>query len=146
MSKKIFTACLGTETNTFASIPTGHQLFEETCLYRKGSYGKDVPMFGAPLAVWRQRSEAKGWQVGESLCAFAQPAGQTVKKVDEAFRDESIAALRAEMPVDAVFLSCHGAMVAEGYDDCESDLLAHVRSVASRELPGGVELALPYST
>ena len=37
--KKIFTACLGTETNTFASIPTGHQLFEETCLYRKGSYG-----------------------------------------------------------------------------------------------------------
>ena len=41
--KKIFTACLGTETNTFASIPTGHQLFEETCLYRKGSYGKKRP-------------------------------------------------------------------------------------------------------
>ena len=39
--KKIFTACLGTETNTFASIPTGHQLFEETCLYRKASYGKN---------------------------------------------------------------------------------------------------------
>jgi len=26
--KKIFTACLGTETNTFASIPTGHGLFD----------------------------------------------------------------------------------------------------------------------
>ena len=63
MTKKIFTACLGTETNTFASIPTGHQLFQETCLFRKGSYGKDVPMFGAPLAVWRQRGEAKGWTV-----------------------------------------------------------------------------------
>ncbi len=49
--KKIFTACLGTETNTFASIPIGHQLFEETCLFRKASYGKNVPMFGAPLAV-----------------------------------------------------------------------------------------------
>src|SRR3979490_1843102 len=49
--KKIFTATLGTETNTFASIPTGHQLFEETCLFRKGSYGKKVPMFGAPLAA-----------------------------------------------------------------------------------------------
>ena len=57
--KKIFTACLGTETNTFASIPTGHGLFEETCLFRKGSYGKNVPMFGAPLAVWKQRGEAK---------------------------------------------------------------------------------------
>ena len=96
--KKIFTAMLGTETNTFASIPTGHQLFEETCLYRKGSYGANVPMFGAPLAVWRQRGEAKGWTVVESLCAFAQPAGKTVKKVYEAFRDEIIADLRSAMP------------------------------------------------
>jgi microcystin degradation protein MlrC len=142
MSKKIFTACLGTETNTFASIPTGHQLFEETCLYRKGSYGKDTPMFGAPLAVWRQRGEAKGWTVVESLCAFAQPAGRTVKKVYEAFRDEIIADLKAAMPVDAVFLSCHGAMVAEGYDDCESDLLAHVRQVVGRDIPVGVEFDL----
>ena len=59
--KKIFTACLGTETNTFASIPIGLGLFEETCLFRKGSYGYKVPMFGAPLDVWRKRSEAKGW-------------------------------------------------------------------------------------
>src|SRR6266567_8932388 len=103
--KKIFTATLGTETNTFASIPTGHQLFEETCLYRKGSYGKNVPMFGAPLAVWRGRAEAKGWQVVESLCAFAMPAGKTVKKVYEAFRDEILADLRAAMPVDGVLLS-----------------------------------------
>src|SRR5436190_7360646 len=142
MTRKIFTACLGTETNTFASIPTGHQLFEETCLYRKGSYGKEVPMFGAPLAVWRQRSEAKGWQVVESLCAFAMPAGRTVKKVYEAFRDEIVADLKAAMPVDAVFLSMHGAMVAEGYDDCESDLLAHVRKMVGRDVPVGVELDL----
>ena len=140
--KKIFTACLGTETNTFASIPTGLGLFEETCLFRKGSYGKNVPMFGAPLDVWRKRSEAKGWQVVESLCAFAQPAGKTVKKVYEAFRDEIIADLKAAMPVDAVFLSMHGAMVAEGYDDCESDLLAHVRKVVGPDVPVGVELDL----
>ncbi len=93
--KRIFTACLGTETNTFASIPTGLQLFQETCLFRKGSYGKNVPMFGAPLAVWRGRAEAKGWQVVESLCAFAQPAGKTVRKVYESFRDEIMADLRA---------------------------------------------------
>src|SRR4029079_13991833 len=140
--KKIFTACLGTETNTFASIPTGHQLFEETCLYRKGSYGKNIPMFGAPLAVWRQRAEAKGWTVVESLCAFAMPAGKTVKKVYEAFRDEIVADLNAAMTVHAVFLSCHGAMVAEGYDDCESDLLVHVRQVVGRDIPVGVELDL----
>jgi len=140
--KKIFTACLGTETNTFAAIPTGYQLFEETCLFRKGSYGKNVPMFGAPLAVWRQRAEAKGWQVVESLCAFAMPAGKTVRKVYEGFRDEIVADLRKAMPVDSVLLSMHGAMVAEGYDDCESDLLAHVRRIVGPNVPVGVEFDL----
>ena len=139
---KIFTACLGTETNTFASIPTGLQLFEDTCLFRKGSYGKNVPMFGAPLAVWRQRAEAKGWTVVESLCAFAMPAGRTVKKVYEGFRDEIVADLKAAMPVDAAFFSMHGAMVAEDYDDCESDLLAHVRKVVGPDIPVGVEFDL----
>ncbi len=140
--KKIFTACLGTETNTFASIPTGHQLFEDTCLFRKASYGKNVPMFGAPLAVWKQRADAKGWQTVESLCAFAMPAGKTVKKVYEGFRDEIVADLRAALPVDAVFLSMHGAMVAEGYDDCESDVLAAVRAVVGPDVPVGAELDL----
>ena len=46
------------------------------------------------------------------------------------------------MPVDAVFLSMHGAMVAEGYDDCESDMLAHVRKVVGPDVPVGVELDL----
>src|SRR3954471_952751 len=140
--KKIFTATLGTETNTFASIPTGHQLFEETCLFRKGSYGKNVPMFGAPLSVWRRRAEARGWTVVESLCAFAQPAGRTVKKVYEAFRDEIIADLKDALPVDAVLLSLHGAMVAEGYDDAEGDLLAHVRRLVGPDVPVGAELDL----
>src|SRR5437762_14224252 len=112
--KKIFTATLGTETNTFASIPTGHQLFEETCLFRNASYGKNVPMFGAPLAVWRGRAEAKGWQVVESLCAFAMPAGKTVKKVYEAFCDEIVAYLKAAMPVVGVLLLITVAMVDDG--------------------------------
>jgi len=66
-----------TETNTFASIPTGHQLFEETCLFRKGSYGKNVPMFGQPLAIWRGRAEPKAgrWSkaCAPSPCPPARP-------------------------------------------------------------------------
>ena len=140
--RKIFTACLGTETNTFSGLPTGLQLFQDTCLFRKRSYGDKVPMFGAPLEVWRRMAEAKGWQVVESLCAFAQPAGKTVKKVYESFRDEILADLAAAMPVDAVLLSLHGAMVAEGYDDAEGDLLAAIRRAVGPNLPIGVELDL----
>jgi microcystin degradation protein MlrC len=140
--RKIFTATLGTETNTFSSLPTGLRLFEETCLFRKGNYGDRAPMFGAPLAVWRRMAEARGWHVVESLCAFAQPAGRTVRKVFEDFRDEILADLKAALPVDAVLLSLHGAMVAEGYDDAEGNLLAHVRRVVGPDVPIGVELDL----
>ncbi|MBM3644048.1 MAG: M81 family metallopeptidase [Alphaproteobacteria bacterium] len=140
--KKIFTATLGTETNTFAPLPTGLRLFEETCLFRKASYGDRKPMFGMPLIVWRERAEKRGWTVIESLCAFAQPAGKTVKKVYEDFRDEILADLRAAQPVDAVLLSLHGAMVAEGYDDAEGDLIKRVREVVGPNVPIGVELDL----
>jgi microcystin degradation protein MlrC len=140
--KKIFTATLGTETNTFSSLPTGLQLFQDTCLYRRASYGDNPPMFAGPLAMWRRMAGERGWQVVESLCAFAQPAGKTVRKVYEDFRDEIIADLKAALPVDAVLLCLHGAMVAEGYDDAEGDLLAQVRKTVGPEVPVGVELDL----
>lgn len=142
MSRRIFTATLGTETNTFAAIPTGLGLFEETCLFRNASYGERVPMFGAPLAAWRARAEAQGWHVTESLCAFAQPAGITTRAVYEGFRDEILKDLAAAMPVDAVLLSMHGAMAADGYDDCEGDLLGRLRALVGPDLPVGVELDL----
>ena len=133
---------LGTETNTFSALPTGRRLFEETCLFRGGGYGAHPPLLAAPLAAWRSLAEARGWRIVESLCAFAQPAGLTVRVVYESFRDEILADLRAALPVDAVLLSLHGAMAADGYDDAEGDLLAHVRAVVGPEVPIGAELDL----
>jgi microcystin degradation protein MlrC len=81
---------------------------------------------------------AQGWQVTESLCAAAQPAGPTVRAVYEGFRDEILADLRAAGPVDIVLLSLHGAMIADGYDDCEGDLIARVRAIAPDAVIGGL--------
>src|SRR3546814_4784885 len=36
-------------------------------------------------------------------------------------------------------LSLHGAMCAVGYDDCEGDLLAHVRRMVGPDVPVGIE-------
>ena len=44
-------------------------------------------------------------------------------------RDELLEQLKAAMPVDGVLLGLHGAMVADGYDDCEGDLLARARAI-----------------
>ena len=37
--------------------------------------------------------------------------------------------MEAALPLDAVALSLHGAMLADGYPDCEGDLLARARSM-----------------
>lgn len=139
---KIFTACLGTETHTGAPLPTDMHGFESSHLVRGGAHGEPPHMFGAPLMIWRERARAKGWEVAEGLSAFATPSGITVKRVYEQLRDEILGELQAAVPVDAVMLSLHGAMVADGYDDCEGDLVTRIRALVGPGVPIAAEFDL----
>lgn len=142
---KVFIACLGTETNTFSPLPTAEGGFREWMLYRGDATRRPENLFSAPLHVWRRAAESQQAEVAESLSAFAQPAGVTVRKVYEGFRDEILADLKAAMPVDLVLLSLHGAMVADGYDDCEGDLLEKIRAIVGPKAAVGAELDLHCS-
>lgn len=139
---KIFTASLATETNTFAASPTGRGGYEEFGIYRGDASTGAGDGIGALIRCLRDRAEADGHEVIESLCTFAQPSGRTVRAVYEEFRDQILDDLRAAMPVDAVQLFLHGAMAAEGYDDCEGDLLARVRQIVGPRVAIGAELDL----
>jgi len=139
---RIFAAGLGTETNTFAPFPTSRAGFE-ACEYFPAGTHPDAPSFmGAPLWVARRRAKDNNWHVVEGLCTMAEPAGITVRAAYEELRDEILAQLEAALPVDVVALGMHGAMVAEGYDDCEGDLLARVRALVGPDTAVGAELDL----
>ncbi|MEL6794480.1 MAG: M81 family metallopeptidase, partial [Pseudomonadota bacterium] len=69
----------------------------------------------------------------------------TVRSVYEGLRDELLADLRAAGPVDIALISMHGAMTADGYEDCEGDLLAAVRAVVGPDVIVGGELDLHCS-
>jgi microcystin degradation protein MlrC len=138
---RIFIATLGTETNTFSPLPTGRKTFEETLCLREAS--RHTTHFAAvPVVTWRRLGEADGHTIVESLSAFAQPGGPTVRAVYEGLRDEILGDLQAAHPVDAVLLFLHGAMVAEGYDDCEGDVIRRCRAIVGPRVPIGVELDL----
>jgi microcystin degradation protein MlrC len=139
---RLFMAALVTETNTFSPIPTGEQSFAEGMLRR--SDASRLPATGAniPLIVWRRRGEADGHEIVESLCAYAAPAGRTLRAAYEGFKATILSDLRAAMPVDAVLLFMHGAMAAHGYDDCEGDLAAAIRTIVGPRVPIGMELDL----
>jgi len=139
---KLFTACLGTETNSFSPIPTGLALFGRTMLVRGGDHGATPNLFALPLVHWRDRAKAKGWELVEGLAAFATPAGDTTRAAFEALRDEILAELKAAMPVDVVMLSLHGAMIADGYPDAEGELLAQVRAAVGPKVLVAAELDL----
>lgn len=138
---KIFAAGLATETNTFSALPTGMEDFQ---IQR----GADVlsgriqyPSLDLS-ADWGRRARQRGDEFVFSLNAWAQPSGKTVRSTYESLRDEIIRDLRSALPVDVVLLNLHGAMIAEGYDDCEQDLIRRVRDVVGRKAVIGVLLDL----
>jgi microcystin degradation protein MlrC len=137
---RVFTASLGTETNTFAPIPTDLRIFQEAGLYPPGAHPEGPTLTTAPLWVLRRRAAAEGLDLVEGTCAWAEPAGTVARAVYEELRDRILAELETALPVDAVALGLHGAMVAHGYDDCEGDLLGRVRQRVGQGVPIGAEL------
>jgi microcystin degradation protein MlrC len=139
---KVFIAGFDTETNTFSPFPTGYQTFAEHFIAHGDATRQEPNYCSAQLHVWRRRAEARGWTVVESLCAVGEPGGTMVRRVYEGFRDEILDDLAKARPVDMVLLALHGAMVADGYDDCEGDILSRVRAIVGADVAVGAELDL----
>lgn len=137
---RIFAAGLATETNTFASWPTGVRGFEEGGLFRgNASVGGKAPHC-LVAQCFRQRAAAAGHEFVEGLFTHAQPSGPVVQSVYEGYRDEIIDQLHRDGPFDLVLLYLHGAMVSTDCDDCEGDLVRRVRQLVGSRTVIGVEL------
>ena len=138
---KLFCASLATETNTFSPIPTG---LDDFLLVRPEDIasGKNAFEDIQPLGLWKQRTVSRGDEFVFSLFGFAQPSGLTTGVAYESLRDEILDSLRSTGSVDIVLLNLHGAMVAEGYDDCEGDIIERVRDVVGPDVVVAVELDL----
>jgi len=137
---RVFSASLATETNTFAPMPTGLASFRDRGYFPAGQHPDQMTFFSGPLWAARLRGKERGWDLVEGMVAGAQPSGTTTRHAYETLREELLADLRAALPVDMVLLGLHGAMVADGYDDCEGDLLQRVRAVVGPEVVVGAEL------
>ena len=129
---RLFFGGLLTETNTFSPIPVGLQAFTSVRLQR----GEEIldPERGSAMARY---ARSRGLDVVGGLHADAHPGAAVVRSAYEALRDELLQRLRDALPVDIVALDMHGGMVAQGYDDCEGDILARVRAIVGPDVPVG---------
>lgn len=134
MQMRIFTASLATETNTFSPVPTDRASFEMAFYAGPGQHPETPTLCSSPMVVLRRRAAAEGLTVIEGTATWAEPGGLIQRQTFEALRDEILDQLRSALPVDAVILGLHGAMVAQGYDDCEGDLLTRVREIVGPDV------------
>jgi microcystin degradation protein MlrC len=127
VSLRLFGGGVATETNVFSPIPTGIDDF--------------VP--GAErFAPYVRLAEERGDTYIQGYYGFAQPAGMTTRVAYETLRDRLLDEIREALPLDGVLLVLHGAMVADGYSDCETDLVGRVRAVVGETAKIGVLLDL----
>ncbi|WP_431323011.1 M81 family metallopeptidase [Rhizobium sp. YTU87027] len=131
---RIFTAALATETNTFSPICVDRRAFEASLYAPPGQHPETPTLCSAPITVGRRVCAEKGWELIEGTAAWADPAGLVNRSTYEGLRDEILDQLKAAMPVDAVVLGLHGAMVAAGYEDTEGDILARVREIVGPDI------------
>lgn len=131
---RIFTAALATETNTFSPIAIDKRAFEASLYAKPGQHPATPTLCTAPITVGREVCAREGWTLIEGSASWADPAGLVARATYEELRDEIIGQLHAAMPVDAVVLGLHGAMVAQGYDDPEGDLLARIRAIVGPDI------------
>ncbi|WP_332700815.1 M81 family metallopeptidase [Devosia sp.] len=131
---RVFTAALATETNTFSPIAIDKRAFEASLYARPGEHPATPTLCTAPITVGREVCAHEGWTLIEGSASWADPAGLVARATYEELRDEILDQLRAALPVDGVVLGLHGAMVAQGYDDPEGDLLAQVRDIVGPDV------------
>lgn len=131
---RIFTAALATETNTFSPICIDRRAFEASLYAPPGKHPETPTLCTAPITVGRRVTAQKGWELIEGTAAWADPAGLVNRQTYEDLRDEILGQLRSALPVDAVVLGLHGAMVADGCEDTEGNLLQRVREIVGADV------------
>lgn len=96
---------------------------------------RSVSHLPAELPGFYQRMDALGdWIPVPLIVIAAPPGGPASAEVWNDFMDQVETRLRAEAPVDGVYVANHGASSAIGQDDTEAALLRMIRSVVGPDV------------
>lgn len=138
-----FIAFLAHESNSFSPIPTDMESFREIGLYEPemGSPDDHLPLLKGAADLFLE-ARKRGHLTVVGTCALAQPGAPCRRDDYEKLRDRILRELAEAGPVDMILLMMHGAMMAQGYDDCEGDMLTRIREMIGPHVPVGVLLDL----
>ncbi|HEX5415211.1 MAG TPA: M81 family metallopeptidase, partial [Chloroflexota bacterium] len=132
---RVLTASIMHEGNTFAPTRTTLENFAQAGLH----HGKEIlEVFAGTnteLGGFIRAARDAGVALVPLLAATATPSGLVTRDAFEHLRDSLLEAVREAGDCDGVLLALHGALVAEGYDDGDGELLAAVRRLVGPKIP-----------
>jgi len=133
---RIAIAELVQETDSFSPLRTGLAEFENYGLFR-GDEILERTRHAGPIGGLLEIAGAQPGKVElvPLLRAWAAAGGPIAHATFTQLSQEIIERLHAAGPVDAVFLSLHGAAATESEDDVEGALLADVRQLVGDRVP-----------
>jgi microcystin degradation protein MlrC len=134
------------ETNTFADSRATFEEFVHADAWPGMTRGhallEAVAGINLPIAGFAAQAQADGHDLEPLMWCSAQPSGPVTRDAFERIAFILLEDLAAAMPVDAVYLDLHGAMVAEHLDDADGELLRRVRQRVGGSTPIAASLDL----
>ena len=131
------------ETNCFVPEATDFENFsnppDRPGILRGERILEEFAEHGASTAGFLNGSDGNH-EIAPLLWTSTTPGGYVTKGAYERIAGEIIALLSGALPVDAVYLDLHGAMVSEEFEDGEGELLRRVRAVIGEEAPIAISL------
>jgi microcystin degradation protein MlrC len=127
------------ETNTFADSRATFEEFVHADAWPGMARGRalleSVAGINLPIAGFVAQAQTDGLELKPLMWCSAQPSGPVTRDAFERIAFILLEDLAAAMPVDAVYLDLHGAMVAEHLDDADGELLRRVRERVGASTP-----------
>lgn len=129
------------EGNSFSPLQTTLQDFESYHLYRGEEVQTHLAGTGTEVGGFFAVAQREGIEIAPALATMAMSSGPVTQATFEALSEDLLARISALLPADGILLALHGAMLVEGSDDPEGDLLARLRQIVG-DLPVVVSLDL----
>ncbi|MBN9052200.1 MAG: M81 family metallopeptidase, partial [Rhizobiales bacterium] len=131
------------ETNTFVTPPTDYAYFcshrDRPPLVRRGDVLKWLSGISFALSGFLEVMD-KEHEIVPLLWTSGGAGGMVTRDAYERIAAEFVAELSQQMPVDAIYLDLHGAMVSEDFEDGEGELLRRIRACVGPDMPIAISL------
>ena len=121
------------ETNSFNPVKTTLENYRKVCLCEGGEMlslrGRPAAMAGKFDAI----ADAGGAEVIPLIAMFAQSGGTAEHEVVDYFLEKTVSGLKANLPLDGVFVGLHGATQSDASDDVCGDILEAIRETVGKD-------------